>query len=118
MKILFSSIIIIVSLFASSPAWGQMYKITVNVTGLHSYKGKVYVELFNNESGYPTDHEKAFKQTIASIKNGVSTVVFDSIPAGDYAVGCYHDENDNGKLDVNFLGIPSEGVGASNNAKG
>ena len=28
-----------------------------------------------------------------------------------------HDENRNGKLDTNFLGIPKEGVGASNNPK-
>jgi uncharacterized protein (DUF2141 family) len=30
----------------------------------------------------------------------------------------FHDENSNGKLDTNFMGIPREGVGASNNAKG
>jgi len=36
------------------------------------------------------------------------------IPPGTYAIACYHDENDNGKLDTNFLGIPKEGTGASN----
>jgi len=44
-----------------------------------------------------------------------------SIPrrrVGKYAVSVFHDENSNGKLDTNFLGIPREGVGASNNAKG
>jgi uncharacterized protein (DUF2141 family) len=96
----------------------QTYKITVNITGLHSNNGKVFVELFNNEDGYPTKHEKAYRSTIRTITNGACTVAFDSLIAGDYAVACYHDENDNGKLDVNFLGIPSEGVGASNNAKG
>jgi uncharacterized protein (DUF2141 family) len=30
----------------------------------------------------------------------------------------FHDENSNGKLDTNLLGIPREGVSASNNAKG
>ena len=33
-------------------------------------------------------------------------------------MAAYHDENGNGKLDTNFLGIPSEGVAASNDAKG
>jgi uncharacterized protein (DUF2141 family) len=35
-----------------------------------------------------------------------------------YAVSAFHDENSNGNLDTNFMGIPREGVGASNNAKG
>ena len=35
--------------------------------------------------------------------------------AGNYAVQVMHDENDNNKLDTNFLGIPSEGYGFSNN---
>jgi uncharacterized protein (DUF2141 family) len=43
---------------------------------------------------------------------------FREIAPGRYAVSVYHDENSNGKLDTNFLGIPREGVGASNNARG
>jgi len=35
-----------------------------------------------------------------------------------YAVSVFHDENYNGKLDTNLLGIPREGVGASNDARG
>ena len=30
----------------------------------------------------------------------------------------FHDENCNGKLDTKFMGIPREGVGASNDARG
>ena len=40
------------------------------------------------------------------------------VKPGTYAVSTFHDENSNGKLDTNLLGIPTEGVGASNNAKG
>jgi len=43
---------------------------------------------------------------------------FPGVAAGTYAVSAFHDENSNGKLDRNFMGIPREGVGASNNAKG
>jgi len=109
-------LVIIIAFFAQV-ASAQTYRITVNIA-VHSNNGKVFVELYNNFDGYPADHEKAYRKVFASIKNDTSTVAFDSIPAGEYAVACYHDENDNGKLDVNFLGIPAEGVGASNNAKG
>lgn len=39
------------------------------------------------------------------------------VPAGRYGAQIYHDKNGNGKLDRNFLGIPREGVGFSNDAK-
>jgi uncharacterized protein (DUF2141 family) len=41
-----------------------------------------------------------------------------AIPQGTYAIACYHDENNNGKLDTKFMGIPKEGTGASNDARG
>lgn len=43
---------------------------------------------------------------------------FSGIEAGTYAVSVFHDENSNGKLDTKFMGIPREGVGASNGAIG
>jgi uncharacterized protein (DUF2141 family) len=43
--------------------------------------------------------------------------VFTDLPAGVYAVSVFHDENMNQKLDKNFVGVPKEGYGASNNPK-
>ena len=45
-------------------------------------------------------------------------MTFEDIPEGTYAVSIFHDENDNGKMDTNFLGIPSEDYGCSNDASG
>jgi uncharacterized protein (DUF2141 family) len=93
-------------------------KLTVKVVGLRSNSGKVYVSVYNQGDGYPKDPNKAVAKTIVPIQQGQTIAVFDSLPAGQYAVGCYHDEDDNGKLNTNFLGIPTEGVGASNDATG
>ena len=49
---------------------------------------------------------------------GASTCAFDPIPAGTYAVACFHDENKNGRLDTGLFGIPTEGTVVSNHAKG
>ena len=46
------------------------------------------------------------------------TYTFKEIPKGEYAVAVFHDKNSNEKMDVNFLGIPKEAYGCSNNAKG
>ena len=52
------------------------------------------------------------------IKNGVSSIIFEDVPAGTYAIICFHDENDNGELDTNWLGVPTEKFGFSNNKMG
>lgn len=43
---------------------------------------------------------------------------FNGLKPGKYAVAVYHDENNNGDLDTNLVGIPNEAYGFSNNASG
>ncbi|HET6255307.1 MAG TPA: DUF2141 domain-containing protein [Puia sp.] len=99
-------------------ATAQQHTLDVTVSGIHSDKGRLYLSLYNSEKGYPKDPKIAFRLTYASIVNGISTFRFTKLPAGTYAIACYHDENGNGKLDNNLFGIPTEGTGASNNATG
>jgi len=101
----------------ANTAFAQHNKITVTIVGLHSDKGKLYLSLYNSAKGYPNESSSAYKLLSGSILNHKCTIVIDDIPNGTYAVACYHDENDNRKLDKNLLGIPVEGIGASNNAK-
>lgn len=39
------------------------------------------------------------------------------IPYGDYGIAALHDENKNGKMDKNLLGMPLEPYGFSNNQR-
>jgi uncharacterized protein (DUF2141 family) len=90
-------------------------KITVTIDGLHSAKGDVFVALFSRAEGFPdgaySDQHQKVKASLEPI-----TVVFDVAP-GLYAVGAYHDENANGKLDTNFIGYPIEGYAMSNGVR-
>ena len=54
----------------------------------------------------------------SEIKDLKATVTFKNIPAGEYAVSIYHDENNSGKLETGIFGIPKEDIACSNNAKG
>ena len=92
--------------------------LTIHVSQLRSNDGQVGCALYNSADGFPTDPSKSAQMRWCPIKEKTSTCSFDPIPAGTYAVGCFHDENGNGKLDKNFLGIPKEGTVVSNNAKG
>jgi uncharacterized protein (DUF2141 family) len=104
--------------FISITVYSQNRKITVNINGFKSDKGKCLIYLYNDKTGFPTDTEKAIKTAYAGIIKGKSTIVLNNIADGEYAIAVIHDENDNGKLDKNFIGMPKEGVGVSNNARG
>ncbi len=88
------------------------------VVGLHSNTGEVDCALFASAEGFPGDTGKAIKTTKSKIENGQGVCAFSGVAPGDYAASVFHDENGNGKLDRNFMGMPKEGVGASNDAAG
>lgn len=91
--------------------------ITVRITGLRSTNGNLSAALFNAKKGFPGKYERAIRKAQIPAAGSEHLVVFGDIPYGTYAVAVQHDENANGKLDANFLGMPKEGVGTSNNPK-
>ena len=93
-------------------------KLIIRASGFKSDNGKLQVQIFNREDGYPTKPEKAFRKYTGVIKSGNAEIVITDLPQGVYAISLLHDENDNKKADTNWLGMPKEGLGASNNAKG
>jgi uncharacterized protein (DUF2141 family) len=93
--------------------------LTVRVTGARNTKGKIWVTVFQDAQGFPDDPSKAVRQQSVDIDpNTISAqVTFKDLPQGTFAVSVLHDENGNGKMDKNFVGMPKEGYGASNNPK-
>ena len=98
-----------------APAAGAA-TLTVNVVGMHNSKGQVVCLLYAGGVGFPGKPEKAVSKLTVPIANEASTCTFLNVAPGDYAIELFQDENSNGKLDTNFLGIPTEGFGASNDA--
>jgi uncharacterized protein (DUF2141 family) len=96
----------------------QTSVIHVEIAGLRNDKGQVFCALYSSPEGFPKDSKKAIARVTSQISNEHAVCEFPGVGAGTYAVSVFHDENSNGKLDTNFMGIPREGVGASNNAKG
>src|SRR5690348_1247250 len=92
--------------------------IHVDIEGLRSDRGQVICALFSSPAGFPKRSDKATALAKSEISHAHAACDFQGIPSGTYAVSVFHDENSNDKLDTDFVGIPREGVGASNNAKG
>ncbi|WP_299123865.1 DUF2141 domain-containing protein [uncultured Winogradskyella sp.] len=116
MNVLIKIAVAIVLSFVSYQSEAQeKHNITVTVKNAHSNDGKIFIALYKTESSFL---KTAFKATKSEIKDNQCTITFEDIPEGIYAVSIFHDENNNGKLDSNFFGIPKEDYGCSNNAKG
>lgn len=101
-------------IFAASEA--SAARIAVTITGLKSNEGGVYIGLYATPSkflnGSQVDVMRKVRASTAPI-----TVVFDNLRPGTYAVGAYHDENNNDHLDTNLIGLPTEGYALSNGVR-
>ena len=63
-------------------------------------------------------NNKEVQQMAVIASDGNSSFTFKDVKPGTYAIRYFHDENNNGKMDTGTFGIPKEGYGFSNNARG
>ena len=91
--------------------------LTVTVTGIKASKGQIVFMLFNRADGFPKEVDKAFKKAYVKTFDNTATATFPQLPFGEYAVSVFHDQNMDGEIKTNFMGMPKEPVGASNLTK-
>jgi uncharacterized protein (DUF2141 family) len=100
---------------AQSPCPG----IHVKILNIRNSTGTVACALFESPVGFPIEFlRSATNVMVIKIRKAEARCDFEDIPPGTYAMAVIHDENMNGKLDTNRFGIPKEGYGFSNDAKG
>lgn len=85
--------------------------LVIHVSGFKSAHGHAVAKLFQ-----PGDDvlKRGRWQSVAAIESGQAEPVFTAVKAGVYALVVFHDENDSGDVDHNFLGLPKEPLGFSN----
>lgn len=115
MKTYISTLALILFVAISNGQSADTYDIVIYIENLKSNNGKIFAALYNDEGSFLKENYQA---KISEITDKKSKVTFSGIPNGIYAVSFYQDENDNQKLDTNFMGIPKEPYGCSNNARG
>lgn len=107
----------LVSLAVLSFSFGKVLgqsKIMASISNFRNDNGVCRACLFNNAVSFDKLN-KPFNCVSVTIKMKTALVVFSDVPPGSYAIMVFHDKNNNNKIDRNFLGIPTEGYGASNN---
>lgn len=99
---------------AANEALPSVLRLTV--VNLRTAEGSLRVSVFGGPEGFLRDERQAVARGVYRADEANMAIEF-RLPPGRYAVAILHDENDNGRLDTNFLGIPVEGYGVSNNPK-
>ena len=90
--------------------------LTIDVQLTQKAHGELAYLVFASPSGFPGDRDKALRHGFLPIPSNAQHLRIDTdLPPGIYAVAVYEDLNGNHNLDHNFIGIPREPVGASNN---
>jgi uncharacterized protein (DUF2141 family) len=92
--------------------------IHVQVLNIRNSAGTVDCALFESPAGFPTEAlRSATTVMVIKVRQTQARCDFADIPPGTYALAVFHDENMNGTLDTNWLGMPTEGYGFSNDVK-
>jgi uncharacterized protein (DUF2141 family) len=92
--------------------------IHVKILNIRNSTGAVACALFESPEGFPTEFlHSATNVMIIKVRDTQARCDFEDIPPGTYALAVIHDENMDGKLGTNWLGVPTEGYGFSNDAK-
>jgi uncharacterized protein (DUF2141 family) len=108
------NVLVFMLLFISGLLQAQS-RIVARITNVRNDRGVCQVCLFNNAASFTGENGTPVQCVQTPVKNGISEALFENIAAGVYAVMVFHDANANKKLDQNFIGIPKEGYGASQN---
>jgi uncharacterized protein (DUF2141 family) len=85
--------------------------VTVNDVDVHT--GQLKMAVFDSADAW-NGKARAIAQQARPATAASIEFRFADLPGGTYAISVMHDENDNGALDSNFLGMPTEGYGFSN----
>jgi uncharacterized protein (DUF2141 family) len=111
----YSALVLLASAIATCTA--QAATLTVAVSNIKTEVGTLNIAIYNQPDDWLSDKVLTGATLVVEdeIKEGVITTTFDLEP-GDYAISVHHDDNDNGKMDTNFIGIPKEPTGLSNGA--
>lgn len=97
-------------------ALAQSNEVILDVSNLAGINGQLAVAVFDNPNQFPDDSDGLIYADFLNLQDrSLQKRIKIKLPIGKYAIAVYLDENMNKKLDKNFMGIPKERFGFSNN---
>ncbi|EAZ89686.1 DUF2141 domain-containing protein [Crocosphaera chwakensis] len=103
-------------LSASVPANAKFNSnLTVEIDGVSDRQGQICFSLFKSSRGFPDSGNDAVDKRCVKITETPPKITFNDLPPNTYAVAVFWDNNSDGELNRNFLGVPTEKFGFSSN---
>ena len=90
--------------------------VSIDIPNIKGNKGTLQIAVYNNAASFPKKGGE-YKLMQYKVAEGQSHFVIKDLPNGTYAIAIHHDENSDGKMNTNMLGIPKEGYAFSRNFK-
>lgn len=94
----------------------QTADLTIQIKGLKVLEGRIQLGLYNNSDDFPKEKRELILLNI-DVETTILTHTINDLPIGEYAIAFYHDVNSDGKCNKNWIGIPTESYGFSNNVR-
>jgi uncharacterized protein (DUF2141 family) len=91
------------------------HTLTITAIGVSNSKGVIGALVFTSSEGWPENPSASFRSRAVPAQSDITELTFSTLPDGTYAVVVLHDENQNMKLDRNWIGMPKEQWGMSEN---
>lgn len=113
---IFIQLVLFLPLFAATASKPAAQLLQIKVGPVKHNRGMVRLLLFDNARGWPHSLQRARRRINLPARGGMVTFTVRSLKPGRWAVSVYHDEDNDGKLDKNLFGAPSEGYGVSQDA--
>lgn len=111
MKILLLFVGLFTSLFST-----ENPKLTIKISNIEKVKGEIKIGVFNTHTNFLKEGS-AIKNYTLKVEKNTAVIIITDLPKGEYAISMYHDENSDNECNRNFIGIPKEAYGFSNNIR-
>lgn len=92
-------------------------ELRVEFSNIQEAKGQLFVAVYDQSGTFLKTDQVRTQKIVPITQTGTLTISLGELPPGKYALSCFHDLNGNGQLDTNWMGIPTEPYGFSNNAR-
>lgn len=112
---------LLIAITLASPISAQFAprgSITIVATDFRTNDGRLRCFLYDQPDAFPTHPDRAYAGALGRLSGGRASCTFQDVPPGRYAIALHHDQNMDGRVDTGIFGIPTEGLGASNDAHG
>jgi uncharacterized protein (DUF2141 family) len=107
---------LVLGLACAMPAHAEPIDVTVEVTGLRGAQGRVLIALHDQRRAFPSRWDQAVVSTNVAAQEGIVTATLRLPRPGRFALIVVHDEDADGRMNKNLLGLPREGYATGRNA--